>query len=261
MLIDSGASLTLINSKLFHQLPYYIRRNARNLFSRIHLQLADKSYIEAQKTLLLPITIADQTRKHIVYLVPRLGRSCIIGNDFIQKHNLQIDGGRQQVYFKNLVAKNSIAPSFDPTPEKDEQYVLLARERVKIPSYHTTNIQVQTNKELINEVKEPLEYEITSLKLTPCVANGVIEPKESMNIQVANLTKRTIIVHPGQALASMTRLNEAQANVLHQMEKIQQKSTSTSCALEIEPNLSNSNLTPPQQLQLKEVIQSFSDNL
>jgi hypothetical protein len=80
-----------------------------------------------------------------------------------------------------------------------------------------------------------------------------------MNIQVANLTKKTIIIHPDQALASMTRLNEAQSNVLHQIEKRQQEATSINRATENEPDLSNTNLTQPQQSQLKKLIQSFSD--
>jgi hypothetical protein len=90
MLIDSGASLTLINLDLFYRLPYYIRQNARYPSSKLLIQLADKSCLEVQGTLLLPITIANQMRKHIVHVVPKLWRPCIIGNDFIQRHNLQI---------------------------------------------------------------------------------------------------------------------------------------------------------------------------
>jgi len=95
MLIDTGASLTLINSDLFYQLPYYIRQRARCTPSNFLVQLADKSCLHVQKTILLPITIANHTRRHTIYVVPKLWRPCIIGNDFIQKHNLQIDGGSQ----------------------------------------------------------------------------------------------------------------------------------------------------------------------
>jgi hypothetical protein len=197
MLIDSGASLTLINSNLFHQLPYYIRQSARYRSSKFQIHLADKSCLQAQKTLLLPITIANRTRKHTVYVVPKLWRPCIIGNNFIQKHNLQIDGGRQRVYFKDLVVENSITPNLDPIQENGEQYVLLASECVKIPSSPAVNIQVQPDKELATVEEEPSEYEITSINLTPCVANGIIKPQKSMNVQVANLTKKTIIIHSG----------------------------------------------------------------
>ncbi|CAF1048232.1 unnamed protein product [Didymodactylos carnosus] len=226
MLINSGASLTLIKSNLFH-LPYYIRQSARYPSSKFQIHLADKSCLYVQKSLLLPITIANRTKKHIVYVVPKLWRPCIIGNDFIQRHNLQIDGGHQRIYFKELVVKNPITPNLDPIREKEEEYVLLASERIKIPSYHAVNIQVQPDKEVVSTEEEPSEYEVTTIKLTPCVANGVIKPQKSMNVQVANLTKKTIIIHPGQALASMTRLNEAQSNVLHQIEKTQQEGTSS----------------------------------
>jgi hypothetical protein len=192
-------------------------------------------------------------------VVPKLWRSCIIGNDFIQKHNLQIDGGRQQVQFKNVVVENLRTPNLDPNKEKEEQYVFLSSERVKIPSYHIVEIQVQPNKELVSVEEEPSEYEITSIKLTPCVANGIINRKESMNVQVANLTKKTIIIHPGQALALMTRLNQAQANVLHQIEKMQPEPTLNNWTTENEPDLSNTNLTQQQRGPLRELIQSFSD--
>jgi len=259
MLIDSGASLTLINSDLFYQLPYYMRQNARYPSSKFQIHLADKSRLEVQKILPLPITIANHTRQHIVHVVPRLWRPCIIGNDFIQKHNLQIDGGRQRVYFKDLVKGNSRAQHLDPIREKDEEYVLLACERVKIPSYHVVSIQVEPDKELVDTAEEPSEYEVTTIKFIPCVANGVIKPQKIMNVQVANLTKKTIIIHPGQALASMTRLNEAQSKVLHQIEKMHPVGIPNNGTIEIELDLSNGNLTQQQQEQLKKVIQSFSD--
>ena len=80
-----------------------------------------------------------------------------------------------------------------------------------------------------------------------------------MNVQVANLTKKTIIIHPGQALARMTRLNQTQATVLHQIEKAQPGIMVNNCTTEKEPDLSNTTLTQPQQGLLREVIQSFSD--
>jgi hypothetical protein len=259
MLIDSGASLTLINSNLFYQLPYYIRQSARYPSSKFQIHLADKSCLQVQKTLVLPITIANHTRKHIAYVVPKLWRPCIIGNDFIQKHNLQIDGGRQRVYFKDLVVEKLITPKLDPIQEKDEQYVLLANECVKIPSYHAIDIQVQPDKEFVNIEEEPSEHEITSIKDTPCVTNGIIKPQKLMNVQVANLTKKTIIIHPGQALASMSPLNEAQLKVLHQIEKTQQEATSINDTTENELDLSETNLTQEQKDQLKNLIKSYSD--
>jgi hypothetical protein len=258
MLIDSGASLTLINLELFHQLPHHIRQHAYYPSSNFQVHLADKSCLYVLKTILLPITIAGKTRKHVVHVIPKLWRPCIIGNDFIQKHNLQIDGGRQRVYFEKSDVKNQVPPTFDLIDEEDEKYVLLACERVKIPSHHATSIQVEPNKEIVNEEDEPSEYEVTTIKFTPCVANGIIKPQRIMNVQVANLTRKTIIVHPGQALAAMTRLDKAQSNVLHQIDKVQPVETVNRDVKETEIDLSNSNLTQQQQDQVKELINSFS---
>ena len=258
MLIDSGASLTLINSNLFYQLPYYIRQGARYPPSNLQVHLADKSRVHVEKSLLLPITIANRTRKHLVYVVPKLWRPCIIGNDFIRKHNLQVDGGQQQVYFKDPVTNNSRMLNVNTSLDESEEYILLPNERIKIPPYHATDLQVRSNKEVISPTGEPPEYEITSLKHTPCVANGMIKPQTLMHVQVANLTKKTIIIHPGEALAKMTRLSQEQLNVIHQTETTLQEEKVAIMTTEAEPDLSETNLTEPQKGQLKKLIQSFT---
>jgi Spy/CpxP family protein refolding chaperone len=91
------------------------------------------------------------------------------------------------------------------------------------------------------------------------VANGIIKPLTCMNIQVANLTKKTIIIHPGQKLATMLRLNQAQVNAIHQAERLQKETASHNLTAEIELDLSETNLTQQQRDQLKKLIQSFSD--
>ena len=106
MIIDSGASLTSINSNLFFQLPYYIRRHAVDPKVSLQLRLPDKSGLQVYKIIQLSISISNRMVRHTVHVVPYLWRSCIIGNDFIQKYNLQIDGGRQVVYFKDRIVKN-----------------------------------------------------------------------------------------------------------------------------------------------------------
>ncbi len=256
MLIDSGASVTLINTKLFYKLPMYIRQNARNPSLRSQIQLADKSCIQITKTILLPITIENQTRKHVVYVVPELGRSCIIGNDFIRRYNIQIDGGSQRVKFKEFIEETPIRSNYELRRENEERYMLFSSELVKIPSYHVIHIQVHTDRRFEEEISD---YEVTSVNLVPCVANGLITPQKIMNVQVANLSKKTIIVHPGQALASMTRLNEAQLNALDEIENRQKENKLNNGKLDIEPDLSDTNLNQQQQQDLKKVLISFSD--
>ena len=259
MLIDSGASLTVINSNLFYQLPYYIRRHAQFPTGNLQLHLADKSCVQVQKTLLLSITIANRTRRHRVYVVPNLWRPCIIGNDFIQRYKLQIDGGRQQVYFKRLVAKKPNALNTKPIQANEEKYTLLTSECIKVPSLHISDIQVRSDKKFDSTDDKSSTYEITSIKSIPCVANGIINPHKCMNIQVASLTNKMIIIQPGQKLATMARLNKAQVNAIHRAEKVLKEAVSSNLSAETEVNLSETNLTQRQKDQLRELIQSFSD--
>ncbi|CAF1521526.1 unnamed protein product [Adineta ricciae] len=193
---------------------------------------------------------ANRTLKHVVYLVPQLWRPCIIGNDFIQKHNLQIDGGTQKVYWQDG-QRNLEHPQ-----EKPEQYTLLANECVKIPAYHVMYVQVKPDKDIPKRHEESMPYEIATLKHNPCVANGIIELRKSMSIQVANLSKNTIVIQPKQALASMARLNDIQSNTLHQIDNVSDRSTLTAAK---DFDLNDANLTESQKNQMKRLLTSFPD--
>ena len=94
-LIDTGSSLTLINFSFFSQLSDNLKRTCQRPSNALFIRLANKSPISIQWTLSLPIKIGQITRWHTVYVVRELWRSCIIGNDFILKHNIHIDGANQ----------------------------------------------------------------------------------------------------------------------------------------------------------------------
>ena len=100
-LIDTGSSLTLINDCLFRKLPSYLTRFRRRPPSTIALRLPNNSSLHIQWTLSLPITLKQTTRWATVYVVRDLWRPCVLGNNFICQHNLQIDGGKQTVFFPN----------------------------------------------------------------------------------------------------------------------------------------------------------------
>ncbi|CAF2960927.1 unnamed protein product [Rotaria sp. Silwood2] len=257
LLIDSGASLTLINEELFVKLPYYFRRRARNPPAWLILQLADKSQLKVKCVLSLPITIANCTKTHTVYVVPKLSQPCIIGNDLIQKHNLQIDGRRQNAYFKQFSNYR-----FNPQHKKqqyynDDEYILIADERLRIPPTHIVHIRVCPNKPFLVINQEGDDYEVTSLKNTPCAANGIINPRKNLEIEVANLTERTIRIHPGQALAYMKRLNQIQVNSINQ--KDLSLSNSKQSMKTIEPNLTETDLNDIQKQKLLDAIRAFPD--
>ena len=258
LLIDSGASLTLINQHLFSQLPLYYQQRARSPPPNLYLQLADRSRLHVKYAVSVPITISNSTRTHTVYVVPQLWRTSIIGNDLIRKHNLQIDGGRQYAYFKET--QRNRANMYTEKEEKhiDENYTLLANERVKIKPFHAFNLQVRPNKPFINtnEDYDQEEYEITSLKQTPCVANGIITPQNQMTVQVANLTGKTIIIHLNQPLAKMTRLDQSQINMIQHGTS---PSTGGSCPSPIgdEPNLNKTDLQEDQKEKIKQLIRTF----
>ncbi|CAF1432643.1 unnamed protein product [Rotaria sordida] len=257
LLIDSGASLTLINLQFFRRLPRYYRQRAYPPPSNLCLQLADRSQLDVKYALSLPITISNSTRVHKVYVVPKLWRSCIIGNDLIREHNLQIDGGQQYAYFKAKKKNTQLQQERKETIKNDDEYVLIANERVKISPFHAFNIEVKPNKPFsIIEEDDRDEYEVSSIKETPRVANGIITPCEHMTLQVANLTERTIMIYKNQPLATMTRLNQIQLNMM-QHGTISSATKQTTSKTDNDVSLINTDLDEHQKEQIKQLIQQF----
>ncbi|CAF3337508.1 unnamed protein product [Rotaria socialis] len=250
LLIDSGASLSLINLQFFLQLPHYYRQKAQSPPPNLCLQLADRSQLYVKYVLSLPITISNSTRGHRIYVVPKLWRSCIIGNDLIRKHNLQIDGGHQYAYFKSKKSAQ-LQQERKETINNDDNYVLIANERIIISPLHVFNIEVKPIKPfLITEDDEENEYEVTSIKEAPCVANDIITPRQHMTLQLADLTERTIIIYKNQPLVTMTRLNQTQLNMM-QHGTISSATKQMTSTTDNELNLINTDLDEYQKEKIK----------
>ena len=258
LLIDSGASLTLINSHFFSKLPAYYRQQARSPPPNLCLQLADRSQLYVKFSLSLPITIAHSTRTHTVYVVPQLWRTCIIGNDLIRKHNLQIDGGRQYAYFKRINNSKHMNEQNKTATNNGAEYILLSDERIEIPPFHASNIQVRPNKRFVDEEGHQDEYEITSIKTTPYVESGTTTLQQITTLPVANLTRKTIIIHINQRLATMTRLNRTQINMI-QHGTTAPSNMQSEPTLDDEPNLIDSELTVQQKPKLEQLIRTFPE--
>lgn len=258
LLIDSGASLTLINEKLFQQLPYHFQRKARSPPHSLYLQLADGSRLCPKYVLHLPISIRDNTRWQRVYVVPQLWRKCIIGNDLMQRHNLQIDGGKQTAHFaqKNK-PKEKDSKIETPMKNKDE-YILIADDQIKVPPMHVFYISVKPKEPFLSTNKSNDEYELASIQDSPRIANGIITPRTNLTIQAANLTKQTIMVHIGQPLAKISRLNQLQLNTINQ-EKNRELPHNTATETEIiQTILQDADLTRSQKEQLAGILEKYS---
>lgn len=254
-IIDTGSSLTVINNELFAKLSYYYRQQAKYPPSYLTLQPASNSQLKVQYVLTLPITLNNSTKFHKVYMAPKLSPSCIIGNDFIQKYNLQIDGRQQSVHFKN---KSNDRFNFDVQQQhNDDEYILIADERLKIPPAHKVFIDVRPNKSFLIFNKKCDDYEVTSLKNVPCVANGIINPRKQLRIEIANLSEKPIVIHPGQALAYMKRLSQNQVNFIDKKGEFVNQVKST--MKNIEPNLDGTDLNHLQKKKLLELLNVFPD--
>ena len=268
MLIDTGSSLTLINSTLLSKLNPDITRQLRPPPSNTYLQLADKSQLYISHTLNVPISIDNVTTKYTVYVVPQLWRSCIVGNNFIKQNALQIDGGNQRVYYKKVEAKT--IPSTQRKRNRQSNkgtYILCAAEQVTVPPYHAYDISVKPNFPFRSTTDtEHEQYELHSCvkknrehKSAPLIANGILIPRENLRIQITNLSKATITILTGEKLGIMTRMNGKQINAINHSTTGNIKGKSESSKEENTIDLSDTDLSDDQKTRLQRLVNEYPE--
>jgi len=270
MLIDTGSSLTLINSHLLSKLDPFITKNLRPPPFNIHLQLADKSPLYISHTLKLPVTIDNITQSYTVYIAPRLSRNCIIGNNFIKQNNLQIDGGNQYVYYKRPIRKQvrQFQQINKETKKTNElSYILRAAKQVIIPPYHAYNIHVKPNIPFVSTTNnENEEYELRAYsdnnkehQRTPYVANRILVPQKSLHIKATNLSKSAITILVGQKLAIMSRRNRKQINAINHLTTTDIRQVTDTSNNDKITNVSNTNLSDDQRKHLQQPMEKCPD--
>ena len=201
--------------------------------------------------------------------MPRLWRSCIIGNNFIKENNIQIDGGNQRVYYNRSTSSNTNPPEqiTESLNTNRETYVLCAVEVATIPPYHAYNINVQPSVPFASTTSiEEDEYELQAYRHKNKkretglqIANGIILPKDNMQIQVANLSKSTITIPIDQKLANMCRLNINQLNTINQTTPTNTDDEKQANEQEEEIDLSKTDLNKNQTQRLQQLVEEYRD--
>ena len=209
--------------------------------------------MKIQHVINLPIKISNITKTHIIYVVPQLSRSCIIGNDFIQQHNLQIDGKKQTVYFKPKTKEKYREPQEKILTSNDEEYVLISQKYMKIKPRQEVSIHVKPNKSFCNSNLNDEEYEITTLRQSLYMTNKIITLQKDLKIQAINSTPNTITIYTELPIAIMSRLNQNQLNLINQ------EQLPLNQQIKDQPDLADTDLNKTQKKELLEVLKSFPD--
>jgi RNase H-like domain found in reverse transcriptase/Reverse transcriptase (RNA-dependent DNA polymerase)/Integrase zinc binding domain/Integrase core domain len=173
-LIDTGSSLTLINYRLFNQLDNYFTYFRRRPSSSLYVRLANKSPLAVQWILDLPITLNHVTRWHTVYVIRELWRQCIIGNDFIRRHNLQINGANQTVYFRKFSYKHNVNFHVQKHPTR------------RLHSINTLDHRYQSPVESTSIFHRRTPHPSNLNRYKPC-----LRPKPNINQNMTSSTHRT----------------------------------------------------------------------
>ena len=84
--MDTGALVSLINSKVFRQMGLYRKLQLEDLF----ISQPDSSQIRIEGMTWLPFKLARTTGELKVYLAPHLCRELILGSDWFKLNEAQI---------------------------------------------------------------------------------------------------------------------------------------------------------------------------
>ena len=216
-LIDSGSSLTLINYKLFKRLSPYLTRLCHPPSPSLRLRLANHSSLSLQWVLHVPITLQLTTRWHTVYVVRDLWRPCIIGNDFIRNHNLQIDGGSQRLSFAPTTYRGSRHPQLKPSYKSKSSKYPNTRDRVPLSSHLSSVSQKTSNSTTENLPDNPDKSSIptiiphSSSPTTTCIHHTLSstpdtpDPPQATSASPPDLSESTLSFTEKQLLTELVQ--------------------------------------------------------
>ncbi|BHF70274.1 hypothetical protein SprV_0301332400 [Sparganum proliferum] len=107
-LIDTGATVSLVNPRIVPQQLYAIRR-PRCPFTR--LTAADGSPMNHIGTVSLDVTLPQSTSSHTFIVTPKLTWDLVLGIDFLARHGCQIDVKQRTVRFSTKKEEEPMTPA------------------------------------------------------------------------------------------------------------------------------------------------------
>ena len=230
----------------------------------LHVRCANGQYLRTQGLYYLNICFLNKSFTHPVYILPHLQHFCIIGLDFLRKHDVHVGGKHDQITFPTgppevdptiNQAPSPPAQSNTPSPNRtnSSSYSLAATEPHHLPPYHSMTIPVQPTKPFSQFCENEI-YSVSSITESPMVANGLISPQKLLFIEISNFSHHPLNIYPKQKLAVMELINKHELNTLSQINNMPSHSLDKPQSL---PNLSHSDLTEDQKVKLIDLMKQF----
>ncbi|CAF4619593.1 unnamed protein product, partial [Rotaria sp. Silwood2] len=261
--IDTGSNLTVLSAEAFRKIEQKYCKLIPIKSPSLTVRCANGQSLRTHGLFQLNISFFNKTFLHPVYILPHLQHVCIIGLDFLRKHDIHVGGTHDQILFpKESQDTNSFAsqsPSLDQcntsslTSSNSSSYSLAAIEAHSLLPYHSMIIPVNPTKPF-SKFSPDETYSVSSLHENPRVANGLISPSKSLFIEISNFSHDSIEVHPQQKLAVMELLTEHQLNSLSRLSHTPHPIEEEQIYL---PDLSYSDLNDIQKAKLVTLIQQY----
>ena len=261
--IDTGSNLTVLSAETFHQLSHDSIPLTPIDSPTLTVRCANGQPLCTDGLYQLNISFQNKSFVHSVYVLPYLQHSCIIGLDFLRKHNIHVGGQHDEILFPPQ--SNEILPSTCHSPPPDQKkntpsipvnsssYSLQAIVAHNLPPYHSIIIPVQPTK-AFSEFTENQIYFVSSINKSPLVANGLVSPHKTLFIEIANFSPYPVNIQPKQKLAVMELMNEHQLNSLSQIKSTPTNTQRKSLCL---PDLSHSELTENEKAKLTALMNKY----
>ena len=165
-LVDSGASISLINSDI-------IAPEKLQSLSRASLPLAvgaNGSPLHVMGKIDLPVKLGNFESKHSFVVVDKLVVDCILGADFLFHHGAVLDCSKHSLHLCTSKGRFCVPFQIKPSQGTRETLSVVVAEDVVVEGRHMMYI--------------PAQLRSTSNKgqLTPSVSEGLVEPLESMAV-------------------------------------------------------------------------------
>ncbi|CAF0842311.1 unnamed protein product [Adineta steineri] len=261
--IDTGSNLTVLSEETFHQLSYESIPLTAIDSPPLIIRCANGQPLRTNGLYHLNISFQNKSFTHPVYVLPHLQHSCIVGLDFLRKHNMYVGGQHDQILFLSE-SEVTQSPTYhspppdqkkntDPIPLNSSSYSLQAIDAHDLPPYHSMIIAVQPTKSFF-EYSEHQTYFVSSIKESPLVANGLISPNKKLFIEVSNFSPHPINIQSKQKLAVMELISEHQLNILSKAKPMPQKTQEQNVCL---PDLSQSDLNENEKAKLISLMSKY----
>ena len=206
LLVDSGASVTVVSNKLYKTMPEAFKPPLQPLTEDVQLQAADKGLLVVRGIIKISVNIDDETFEWDAY-VADICDDGLIGFDFLHHFNCSLEARR------GLRINNRLVPTVLKTELTG--YAVYVKSDIVIPASSEFIVSGWTDAldghedRIINTIIEPISNREGSVPLhvARCLVD-VARHSSDLPVRIANTSVEAIHLYSGTRIASIQPVSE-----------------------------------------------------